>query len=553
MTSSVDIRPDHLRIVRDVLRDHLPAGVEVWVFGSRAQWSAREGSDLDLALEGKTEIDRKVTEALADAFEDSDLPYTVDVIDTNRISKRFRQIVDAQKIPLAGQLQPNLKESGQKIAAENGSLYHPHFPEHWERRPLFSLAQWVNGLAFRNIEFSPSGEPIIKIAEIKGGISDQTKFTQQAFDESVRVRTGDLLFAWSGQPETSIDAYHWTGPEGWLNQHIFRVTPGSDVDPSFFYYLLKYLKQNFVEIARNKQTTGLGHVTKQDLENIEAAIPTIEEQRTIASVLGALDDRIELNRRMNETLEDISRALFKSWFVDFDPVRAKMNGSWQRGELLPGRPAELYDLFPENLTGSEQGNVPEGWAIGTLGDIAVSPNRTVSPAEVPPETPYIGLQHMPRRSLALNRWEDAGQVTSNKSIFRQGALLFGKLRPYFHKVGIASVAGIASTDIVVVEPIAPDWSGLAACHLSSHEFVAYADRTSTGTRMPRTSWPVMKQYAICLPSEAVAREFQKIVGPLLDHIVQNCNASHGLYALQNILLPKLISGEIQAHRVRDEM
>ena len=252
---------------------------------------------------------------------------------------------------------------------------------------------------------------------------------------------------------------------------------------------------------------------------------------------------------MNETLEEMARALFKSWFVDFDPVRAKMDGRWKRGEWLPGLPAELYDLFPGNLTESKLGNVPEGWAIGTLGDIAVSPNRTVSPAEVPPETPYIGLQHMPRRSLALNRWEDAGQVTSNKSIFRQGALLFGKLRPYFHKAGIASVAGIASTDIVVVEPIAPDWSGLAACHLSSDDFVAYTDRTSTGTRMPRTSWPVMRQYTICLPSEAIAAEFHKITGPLLDRIVQNCNTSHDLAALRNILLPKLISGEIQAHRV----
>ena len=369
MTNLVDIRPDHLRIVQDVLRDHLPAGVEVWVFGSRAQWSAREASDLDLALEGETEIDRRVIEALADALEDSDLPYTVDVVDINRISKRFRQIVNAQRVPLTGHIQPNLKERGQYLATGNGSLYHPHFPEHWERRPLYSLAQWVNGLAFRNIQFSPSGRPIIKIAEIKGGISDQTKFTQQAFDESVRVRSGDLLFAWSGQPETSIDAHRWSGPEGWLNQHIFRVTPGSDVDPSFFYYLLKYLKQNFVDIARNKQTTGLGHVTKRDLENIEAAIPAIEEQRAIAGVLGAPDNKIELNRRMNGTLEEMARALFKSWFVDFDPVRAKIKGHWRRGESLPGLPSEMYDLFPARLVESELGVIPEGWEVEPLGDL----------------------------------------------------------------------------------------------------------------------------------------------------------------------------------------
>ncbi|WP_293716279.1 restriction endonuclease subunit S, partial [Thiolapillus sp.] len=192
----------------------------------------------------------------------------------------------------------------------------PYFPDHWKRCPLYSLAQWVNGLAFRNIQFSDSGLPVIKIAEIKGGISGQTKFTRQTFDDAVRVRYGDLLFSWSGQPETSIDAFWWRGPEGWLNQHIFRVTPTEGIDPVFFYYLLRYLKPNFVGIARNKQTTGLGHITKRDLENLEAAYPRLPEQRAIAHILGTLDDKIELNRQMAQTLESIARAIFKSWFVD---------------------------------------------------------------------------------------------------------------------------------------------------------------------------------------------------------------------------------------------
>ena len=129
------------------------------------------------------------------------------------------------------------KISHQIHSGENW-LYRPQFPDHWERRPLYSLAQWVNGLAFRNIQFSTAGMPVIKIAEIKGGISDQTKFTKQSFDESVRIRPGDLLFSWSGQPETSIDVFWWHGPVGWLNQHIFRVTTDPRVDETFFYYLL---------------------------------------------------------------------------------------------------------------------------------------------------------------------------------------------------------------------------------------------------------------------------------------------------------------------------
>ena len=507
MTDLVDIRPDHLRIVQNVLRDHLPAGVKTWVFGSRAQWSAREGSDLDLALEGEIEIDRTVIEALADAFEDSDLPYTVDVVDTNRITKRFRHIVASSRVPLPIASDWRPAHWGEFVTLEYGRalrgyrdsvgpfrVFGTNGPIGWHNEPLCPHPSVIIGRkgAYRGVHYSP-------------------------------------------EPFFAIDT-------------AFYLKPKTDIDMRWAYYQLLTQDINGMDSG-----SAIPSTSREEFYLLPLSLPPLSEQCAIAEVLGTLDDKIELNRRMNETLEEMARALFKSWFVDFDPVRAKMDGRWKRGESLPGLPAELYDLFPANLTESKLGNVPEGWAIGTLGDIAVSPNRTVSPAEVPPETPYIGLQQMPRRSLALDRWEDAGQVSSNKSVFRQGALLFGKLRPYFHKIGIAPVAGIASTDIVVVEPIAPDWSGLAACHLSSDEFVAYTDRTSTGTRMPRTSWPVMKQYTICLPSEAVATEFQNIVGPLLDHIVQNCNASHGLYALQNVLLPKLISGEIQANHVRDEM
>ena len=242
-----------------------------------------------------------------------------------------------------------------------GGLYHPSFPDHWTRCSLHSLARWVNGIAFKDIQFTTTGKPVIKIVEIKGGISGQTKFTQQNFDEAVCVRPGDLLFAWSGQPETSIDAYWWRGPEGWLNQHVFRVSPLDEIASVFFYYLLRYLKPNFVGIARNKQTTGLGHVTKRDMENLEVAYPSLTEQHAIANILGTLDDKIELNRRMNETLEAMARALFKDWFVDFGPTRTKIEG--RDPYLAP----EIWDLFPDKL---DEDGKPEGWETQSVIDQA---------------------------------------------------------------------------------------------------------------------------------------------------------------------------------------
>ena len=436
-----------------------------------------------------------------------------------------------------------MSDENQTLEVDRGWLFHPVFPQDWQRSSLYPLAQWVNGIAFRDIQFSASGRPVIKIAEIKGGISEQTKFTEQTFDESVFVRSGDLLFSWSGQPETSIDAFWWRGPEGWLNQHVFKVTPRDGIDATFFFYLLRYLKPNFVGIARNKQTTGLGHVTKRDLETIVVAVPDSAEQRAIAHILGTLDDKIELNRKMAATLEAMARALFKAWFVDFEPVRAKQEGR------DPGLPPHIADLFPDRLVETEESvEIPIGWRLGNLGDLAENPRRAAQPSGIPAGTAYIALEHMPRRSLALDQWAEADGVESNKHWFERSDVLFGKLRPYFHKVGIAPLDGVCSTDIVVLRPKSREcWSYLALI-ASSVEFVAFTDQSSTGTKMPRTNWSDMSRYDIVLAPPQVLKAFDRIVRPLLDKIAMSVHESRALAALRDALLPKLVSGEL---RVKD--
>ncbi len=267
--------------------------------------------------------------------------------------------------------------------------------------------------------------------------------------------------------------------------------------------------------------------------------PPLQEQQAIVSLLGALDDKIELNRRMNETLEAMARAIFKDWFVDFGPTRAKAEGR------TPYLAPQLWDLFPDALDDEDK---PVGWESGCLADVAESPRRGISPAEVSEETPYIGLEHMPRRSVALAEWEGAGKVTSNKSLFHKGDFLFGKLRPYFHKVGVAALDGICSTDIVVVSAKHTDWSAFTLACISTDEFVAYTDQTSTGTKMPRTSWRTMAQYALCLPPQPTSNVFQSTVQPMIDRIIANIHESRTLAQTRDLLLPKLVSGEI---RLRD--
>ena len=531
-TGRLHLKPRHRAVIEGLLKKHLP-GVEVWAYGSRVNGRSHDGSDLDLVLRGPdlAGIDASRRIDFTEALRDSTIPFLVEAHDWAGLPERFHREIERDHVVLTH------STASRKTPAN--WLYHPVFPTHWDRRPLYSMAQWVNGLAYRNIEFSAAGRPIIKIAEIKGGISDQTKFTHKNFDDSVHVSTGDLLFSWSGQPETSIDAFWWRGPEGWLNQHIFRVTPSIGIDTTFFFYLLRYLNPNFVAIARNKQTTGLGHVTKHDLENIEAAIPDQQEQRAIAHILGTLDDKIELNRRMNETLEAMAQSLFKSWFVDFDPVRAKMEGR----DI--GLPKLLANLFPDRFVDSECGEIPEGWKAGRLADIAIAPRRNVDPASLDDETPYIGLEHMPRRSIALAAWGRVGEVTSNKSAFNKGEILFGKLRPYFHKVGIAPINGVCSTDIIVIASKAVEWSAFVLACVSSVEFVSYTNQGSTGTKMPRTNWTTMRDYRICCPPARVEGAFQHVMQPVLGRIAANVHESRTLAALRDTLLPKLISGELR--------
>ena len=276
----------------------------------------------------------------------------------------------------------------------------------------------------------------------------------------------------------------------------------------------------------------------------------LPEQRAIAQALRNLDDKIEVNRRMCETLDEMARALFRSWFVDFDPVRAKMERRWSPGESLPGLPAHWYNLFPDRLVDSQLGPIPEGWKVGRLQEVAEERRRGTRPTEIDPNTPYIALAHMPRQSIALAEWTTADGVASRKLAFEQGEILFGKLRPYFHKVGVAPVRGVCSTDIVVIQPRSSDWFGFVLGHMASTEFVDYTDAGSTGTRMPRTSWKMMVQYELAIPPKALAHTFTEYIRPLINRIITGIHTSRSLADLRAILLPRLVSGELDGRRVQ---
>ena len=194
---------------------------------------------------------------------------------------------------------------------------------------------------------------------------------------------------------------------------------------------------------------------------------------------------------------------------------------------------------------SELGEIPEGWGVGCLGDVAQHPRRGIQPNQIAEATPYIALEHMPRRCIALSAWDVADNLESNKFEFKKGEILFGKLRPYFHNVGVAPVDGVCSTDIVVITPKADEWFGYVLGHASSNEFVEHTNAVSTGTKMPRTNWSDMSRYSLVMPPKSVAATYADFVRSLVDRITASIHGARTLATVRDTLLPKLLSGELR--------
>jgi type I restriction enzyme S subunit len=148
-------------------------------------------------------------------------------------------------------------------------------PKGWGECAVYDLATYINGAAYKAFDPNLEGQglPIIKIAELKAGVSSQTAYSDVVMPEKYRILTGDILFSWSGNPDTSIDTFVWQHGSAWLNQHIFRVVPHAQGERAFLLRTLRYLRPVFAELARNKQTTGLGHVTVADLKRLQVVKP----------------------------------------------------------------------------------------------------------------------------------------------------------------------------------------------------------------------------------------------------------------------------------------
>ena len=304
----------------------------------------------------------------------------------------------------------------------------------------------------------------------------------------------------------------------WVNNHAHIVQGLPRVADDYF--LMSYIQS--ANISGYITGTAQPKLSQRNLKAIRLLLPPLPTQRKITAVLSIYDDLIENNTRRIKILEEMASAIYREWFVEF---------------RFPGHEGV-------EMVESEWGLIPQGWEVGKLGDLAESVRRNIKPSDINQETPYFGLEHLPRKSIALSNWDTVDSINSAKLAFKKGEILFGKIRPYFHKVGVAPLDGICSSDAIVIRSKKNECFATTLSCVSSEHFIEYATMTSQGTKMPRADWKVLVKYPVVIPPEQIIQRFSSFVRDVVDKIQNLIFRNKNLRQTRDLLLPKLISGEV---------
>lgn len=328
--------------------------------------------------------------------------------------------------------------------------------------------------------------------------------------------------------------------KSWVNNHAHIVTGNGKADTRFLMYAIAG-----TDISGYLTGAVMPKLTQGNLNKIELDCPPLTEQRAIARILGTLDNKIELNRRANETLESMSRTLFKAWFVDFEPVRAKLEGRWQRGQSLPGLPVRLYDLVPDRLAESKLGEIPEGWEMRSLDSIANYLNG-LALQKFPPESddeflPVIKIAQL--RAGNTNGADRASARIKPEYVVVDGDVLFSWSGTLEVEVWNGGRGALNQHLFKVTSDTVPKWFYFFATrhHLQNFRAIAAGKATTMGHIQRKH----LTDARIAVASPEGMKEFDSALAPLFDQMVSNAQQSRALTQLRDTLLPKLISGELR--------
>ena len=494
-------------------------------FGSRASWTAKDYSDLDLAIVGAGPLDWRTLSRLKEAFEESDLPMRVDVLDWHAISESFRKVI----------------EQGYVVVQQGGSSDGSGLSDGWRMCTLEELTENFDAIRIpvKQSDRCPGPYPYYGasgvVDRVDGFLFDGQYLLIAEDGENLRTRTTPIAFLADGK--------------FWVNNHAHIVRGNSSADTRFLNYALSGL-----DVSGYLTGSTMPKLTQGNMNRISLLTPPLPEQRAIAYVLGTLDDKIELNRRMNETLEEMARALFKSWFVDFDPVRAKMEGR------DTGLPPDIAVLFPDRLVESELGEIPEGWEVRALGEcfkVAVGGIWGKDVPEQDAQEPLHCLRGIDCHALAEGRIPDAPtrwvapRQLENRRI-PSGALLIeasgsfcGRSllwrNPYSNLFDqpVSYSNFVKRLDPICSIPQAEVCWQFVREAFRNNEIQAYR----TGTAFPNLDVKaLLARLLVVMPSNAVSDTYAHLSGwvPSTDLMTEN----RTLAALRDMQLPRLVSGEL---------
>ena len=338
------------------------------------------------------------------------------------------------------------------------------------------------------------------------------------------AQLGDLLFCVRG---STTGRMNWADQEYAIGRGVAAIRHRKD--PALQPFVRGVIELGLPELLTQATGSTFPNVSAQQLAEIPCPSLGEDEQRAIAHVLGTLDDKIELNRRMNETLESMARALFKSWFVDFDPVRAKMDGRWRHGESLPGLPADLYHLFPGRLVDSELGPIPEGWEVNTLGDVMeLAYGKTLKADE--------------RKGGSVPVYGSNGQIGKHdKSLVVGPGIVVGRK-------GNPGIVTWAHTDFYPIDTafyVVPNDESMSLLFLFFALAAQDLPSVSADSAVPGLNRNLAYMNTQLVPDKRIMQAFNSFAEEIFTRRYSLEEESRSLAAQRDALLPRLVAGEVR--------
>jgi type I restriction enzyme, S subunit len=526
----LDVGDAQWAIIQGILQKHIPER-EVWAFGSRAKWTAKEFSDLDLVVIGQEPLPLSVAAALADDFSESDLPWKVDLVDWATTSEGFRKIIERDKVVVQ---KPSNKRGGWGISSD------------WPMVAIEDVCELIVDCVNKTAPVVDRVTPyrMIRTTNVRNGRIDLAECryveesTYKTWTRRAQLQVGDVILT----REAPIGEVGFvTEAEGvFLGQRLMQYRANPKVLDSR-YLLYCFLSPALQHQFGSHEGSGsvVSHIRVGDCYKFKLQLPPLHMQREIAQMLGALDDRITLLRETNSTLEAIAQALFKSWFVDFDPVHAKM-----QGRAPEGMDEATAALFPDSFEDSELGPVPKGWHVKSLDSIATFLNG-LALQKYPP----TGENDLPVIKIAqLRKGDTSGADLASRSIkpeyvVQNGDVLFSWSGSLEVEIWCGGEGALNQHLFKVTSGAFPKWFYFlwTRHHLENFRQVA----ASKATTMGHIQRAHLTDAKVLAPSDEVLRAAGSVLEPMMQRLIENSLQSSTLAGLRDTLLPRLISGQLQ--------